>query len=154
MGTQRHLSRARTNALIVLLAVVALLVSACTQAPVGPPPSATASDTGVQVSEAGQVTVAVSWAGPAAGARFGVAIDTHSVDLDSIDLTRQAVLRTTAGELAPTSWAAPKAGHHRSGELVFPQVLLDGRPAIATGSVQLVIRDVGGIPERVFSWQP
>src|SRR6266542_3409778 len=129
MGTQRHLSRARTNALIVLLAVVALLVSACTQAPVGPPLGATGRGRQVRCRD-------------------------HSLDLDSIDLTRQAVLRTTAGELAPTSWAAPKAGHHRSGELVFPQVLLDGRPAIATGSVQLVIRDVGGIPKRVFSWQP
>ncbi len=153
MGAQRHLSWSRTTALIVLLAVVTLLASACTQAPVGRPPSATASDTGARVSEAGQVTVAVSWPGPAAGARFGVAIDTHSVDLDAIDLTRQAVLRTAAGEVAPTSWAAPKAGHHRSGELVFPQVLSDGRPAIAAGSVELVIRDVGGIPERVFSWQ-
>jgi copper chaperone CopZ len=95
--------------------------------------------------------VAVSWAGAAAGARFGVAIDTHSVDLDTVDITRQAILCTAAGDVSRTSWAALKGGHHRSGELAFPDVLADGQPAIGTSPVEVVIRDVGGIPERTFT---
>ena len=77
---------------IVILAALAVFASACSDVS-SATPAATPISAVAQVSEAGQVTVAISWAGPAAGARFGVALDTHSVDLDSIDLTRQAVLR-------------------------------------------------------------
>ena len=152
MDAQDRFHLRRTPWVVALIGSV-LLLSACTT-PQASAPSPAVNLGGAEVREGGQVTVAVSWNGPSAGARFGVVMDTHSVDLDAIDLPRRAVLRTPTGELAATSWEAPRGGHHRSGELVFPDMLPNGQSTIGTGPVELVIRDVAGIPERAFRWQP
>jgi hypothetical protein len=84
-----------------------------------------------------------------------VAMDTHSVDLDAVDLGRSAVLRVDQGrEVPPTGWDAPKGGHHREGKLTFPDKGADGAPLIGpdTWVVELVIRDVAGVPERTLRW--
>jgi hypothetical protein len=83
-------------------------------------------------------------------------MNTHAVDLDDYDLKQLAVLRIDGGqEIRPISWEAPKGGHHRSGTLTFPATDADGRPLIAssTRTIELVIRNVADVPERVFSWQ-
>ncbi|MCC6173854.1 MAG: hypothetical protein IT305_01010 [Chloroflexi bacterium] len=140
---------------LIILAMGLPLLSACTAAPAADTTSQEkgASEGATQRQEGGQVTVAATWNGPGAGPVFTVAMDTHSVDLDSIDLARLTVLRTPAGEVAATEWSAPKGGHHRSGELRFPSATPDGRPTLATGPVELVVRDVAGVPERSFRWQ-
>jgi hypothetical protein len=136
--------------------VLALLLGACARAaPTGLPGDAPgpAGDR-TRVVDGGQVTVRVSWDGPAAGPVFDVVLDTHAVDLDGYDLTRLATLRTDDGrEAAPASWEAPAGGHHRSGKLVFPAATPDGK-ALLTGArgVELLIRDVAGVPERSFRW--
>lgn len=110
-----------------------------------------------QVSEGGQVTIEVTWQGPRAGLVFEVAMNTHSVDLDGYDLVKLAVLRTDRGqEVRPSRWDAPAGGHHRRGTLVFPDKAPDGGPLIGpnTAWIELVIRDVAGVPERVFRWTP
>lgn len=110
-----------------------------------------------QVSEGGQVSVEVTWLGPAAGPVFEVAMNTHSVDLDGYDLAKLAVLRTDKGqEVRPSRWDAPAGGHHRRGTLAFPDKAPDGGPLIGpnTAWIELVIRDVAGVPERVFRWTP
>jgi len=57
-----------------------------------------------QVSEAGQVTVGVTWQGHSAGPVFAVTLDTQAVDLDGYDLRGLTALRTDQGrELQPTS---------------------------------------------------
>jgi hypothetical protein len=67
------------------------------------------------------VTIAVTWQGAEAGPVFNVALDTHSVDLDAVDLSKAAMLRTDPGvQVRPVGWDAPKGGHHRSGTLAFP----------------------------------
>lgn len=127
---------------------------------------APAAQPATQVVEGGQVTVAVTWpgtfgsgasAGGTAGVQpvFTVAMDTHSVNLDVIDLTRLAVLRTDEGrEARPTEWNAPKGGHHRQGPLVFPAATGDAVPLLGadTHGLELTIRDVAGVPERRFRW--
>ncbi len=108
-----------------------------------------------QTSEGGQVTIAVTWEGPSAGLVFRVAMDTHSVNLDPYDLRELAVLRTDQGvEVRPSQWDAPPGGHHRAGTLAFPATASDGKPVLGPGarSVTLIIRDVGGVPERTFQW--
>lgn len=104
-----------------------------------------------QTSEGGQVTVVVEWAGPSAGAAFDVKLDTHSVDLDGLDLAN-ATLRNDRGEtLAARPWAAAKGGHHREGSLTF-----DGdSTAFFAGSkwIELVITGVGDLPERTLRWE-
>lgn len=106
--------------------------------------------------EGGNVTVAASWQGLASGPVFDVVLDTHSVDLDAIDLRQLAVLRVDGVEVQPASWDAPKGGHHREGTLAFPDTSTDGRALIGadTISVELVIRDVAGVAERTYQWNP
>ncbi len=82
-------------------------------------------------------------------------MDTHVVNLDGYDLKQLAVLRTDQGqEIQPVSWNAPTGGHHRSGTLTFPATLADGTPLIGsnTRNIELVIRNVGGVPERTLKW--
>lgn len=78
---------------------------------------------------------------------FDVAMNTHSVDL-SDDMTKISLLRDDAGkEYKPTGWDGPAGGgHHRSGTLRFPA--LAGKPK----SVELIIKGLAGVPERVFQW--
>lgn len=137
-----------------LLVAIAVLIVACSSPTPGvsAPSPASASDAGVatKTSEGGQVTVVVDWAGPAAGALFDVTLDTHSVDLDGLDLAT-ATLRNDRGEtMTARPWAAPKGGHHRKGRLSF-----DGEAAAFLAGarwVELVIVGVGDVPERTLRW--
>lgn len=113
------------------------------------------SSPSTQTTEGGQVTIAVTWLGPSDGPVFGVVMDTHAVDLDAYDLFQLAVLRTDQGqEVQPIGWDAPSGGHHREGTLTFPPDTPDGSLLIgpSTRGLELVIRDVAGVPERVFRW--
>lgn len=103
-----------------------------------------------QTSDGGQVTVVVDWAGPVAGAVFEIKLDTHSIDLDALDLA-DAVLRNDRGEtLAADPWAAPKGGHHREGALTFKG---DAASFFAGARwVELVLSRVGDIAERTLRW--
>ena len=106
---------------------------------------------GAQTSEGGQVTVVATWTGPAAGAAIDVVLDTHSIDLDALDLA-DATLRNDRGEtLTARPWAAPKGGHHREGALTF-----DGNaPEFFAGAkwMELVLVGVGDLPERTLRWE-
>lgn len=65
------------------------------------------------------------------------------------------MLRTDQGlEAQPTGWDAPQGGHHRSGTLTFPDATADQKPLIGpdTRAVELIIRNVAGVPERSFRW--
>jgi copper chaperone CopZ len=117
----------------------------------------TASAGAMQTNEGGQVTIAVTWQSSGTQPSFNVAMNTHAVNLDGYDLTQLAVLRIDGSqEIRPISWEAPKSGHHRSGTLIFPATDAAGKPLIAasTRTIELVIRNVAGVPERVFTWQP
>lgn len=118
------------------------------------PPGATTS--AARTSTGGQVTLKATWQGAAEGPVFDIVMDTHSVNLDGVDLQQLAVLRVDEGpELKPLKWDAPKGGHHRTGTLTFPAGRPDGSPVIGPQArvVQLVIRKVAGVPERVLEWQ-
>ena len=81
------------------------------------------------------------------GLHFQIAMNTHSVELD-YDLTKLAVLRTDQGDEATAlRWDGGRAGHHVNGTLYFLAVDLNG-----VRWVEVVIRDVAGVPERVFRW--
>jgi len=91
-----------------------------------------------------------SWSGPAAGATFDLKLDTHSVDLDALDLAN-AVLRNDRGEtLAAQPWDAPKGGHHREGTLTFKG---DASTFLAGARwIELTLAGIGDIPERTLRW--
>ena len=107
-----------------------------------------------QVSEGGGVTLKATWLSDQAAPTFAVVLDTHSVALDGYDLRTLAILRADGREIVPTSWAAPAGGHHRTGMLTFPATAADGSPLITpqTRQVELVLRGVGDLPERVLTW--
>lgn len=96
----------------------------------------------------GPVTVAVTLFPGEAGApmRVKVVLDTHSVDLDRIDLRDAVVMRRDDGhDVAATGIEDTQGGgHHRQATLVFPPP--------AGGPILVVVRNVGNVPERVFRW--
>lgn len=144
----------KTRTLAILTVALIIVVSGCSTAnrsTVGPTNStAGPASPMTRTSEGGQVTVVVDWAGPGAEALFEVKLDTHSVDLDALDLSN-AVLRNDRGEsLSPQPWTAPKGGHHREGALSFP----DAAPFLAGARwIELVLPGVGDMPERTLRWE-
>ncbi|MBF6606320.1 MAG: hypothetical protein IVW53_12130 [Chloroflexi bacterium] len=137
------------------LLAIPLAVASCTGTPVTPTlaPSGVANPASVGMtksSEGGQVTVEATWGGPAVGATFDIRLDTHSVDLDALDLAA-AVLRNDRGEtLTARPWAAAKGGHHREGALTFG----GDTPRFLAGArwIELNLVGVGTVPERTFRW--
>ena len=79
--------------------------------------------------------------------KFEVVMNTHSVELDQ-DVAKIAVFIDDQGkEYQPLRWEGAEAGgHHREGVLVFNEI----QPI--PKSVELKIKDVGGVPERSFKW--
>ena len=140
---------------IVAGAAIWIWNSATTTSLMKTAPAAAMSAGATQTDEGGQVTIAATLQRSDAETVFNVAMNTHAVDLDGYDLKQLAVLRIDGGrEVQPTTWEAPKGGHHRSGTLTFPATGADGTPLIASGAhtIELVIRDVAGVPERSFRW--
>jgi hypothetical protein len=84
---------------------------------------------------------------PAAGTPLGVrlVLDTHTVSLDGVRIDRAVALRTAGGDIAPTRVEASGGGHHREAVLSFP-------PPQPDQPIVLVVKDVGGVPERLFTW--
>jgi hypothetical protein len=104
-----------------------------------------------KIDRQGPVTVAVTLsAPPAVGTPVNakVVLDTHSVALDGIAFESAVVLRGPDGvEVTPTAVEQAKgSGHHREAILRFPSV---SQP----GTAQIVVKTVGGVPERVFAWE-
>jgi YHS domain-containing protein len=78
---------------------------------------------------------------------FEIIFDTHSVDL-SFDPAEIALLEFGHGVLVrPDNWdGAAAGGHHRSGLLIFKSIPKD------TKTLKLILRDIAGVPERIFTW--
>lgn len=145
----------KKNGFLAYLVALPFLAAACagTAGPAAPASSGTASapSTGAtQVSDGGQVTVTAAWNGLAAGATFDIKLDTHSVDLDALDLAN-AVLRNDRGQtLAARPWTAAKGGHHREGTLTFDG---DAASFLARAKwIELSLSGIGDIPERTLRW--
>jgi hypothetical protein len=100
----------------------------------------------------GQVTVAVTLvAPPQAGMpiRATVILDTHSVALDGVVFEQAVTLRTPEGaDVAPAGVeGVTGSGHHRQAVVTFA-------PLAQPGAVHIVVKNVGGVAERSFVWEP
>lgn len=140
-------------AFLLVLVAAGCTGSAISQGPAdsAPPSAAQLGFDPTQRNEGGEVTVEVTWTGPAAGAVFDVQLDTHSVDLDALDLSDAVLLNNRDEKLTAIPWEAPKGGHHREGRLTFSG---DAVPFLANASwIELTINGVGGVPERVLRWE-
>lgn len=151
------------SVLLSVVLAVALIVAACSASsvptgsgaqppsPIGGTPATADAGALTQTSEGGQVTVVATWAGAPADARFDIQLDTHSVDLDALDLADATLRNDRGGTLAAQPWAAPKGGHHREGALTFDG---DASGFIAGARwVELVLFGVGDLPERTLRWE-
>ncbi|MBI2872552.1 MAG: hypothetical protein HYY00_05090 [Chloroflexi bacterium] len=78
-----------------------------------------------------------------------VKLDTHSGDLAGYDMARVAALSVGGGPpVQATLWVGLEdSGHHREGALVFPE------PGSEGGQVEMVLREIAGVPERAFRWE-
>lgn len=134
---------------------IALVLAACGQsgAPassISPASSPSAAGGLTRTSEGGGVTVVATWGGPAAGLRFDLKLDTHSVDLDALDLSDAVLRNDRGGVLRAPRWLAPPGGHHRQGPLVFDG---DARTFLdAAAWIELDLPGIGDTAERVLRW--
>jgi hypothetical protein len=99
----------------------------------------------------GPVTVVVTLlhpSGPGTPIKAKVVFDTHSVALDGVAFEQAVAIRTADGaEVLPSAVEqASGSGHHREAVVVFP-------PSRQSGSVRIVVRNVGGVAERSFLWE-
>ena len=79
--------------------------------------------------------------------RFLIVLDTHSANLDGYDFKTLGVLRDDSGKVySPTAVENKGSGHHREATVSFPKLSQEAR------RVELVIKDVAGVKDRVFSW--
>ncbi len=97
----------------------------------------------------GGVTVAITFLKERADRpTFQVVLDTHSVNLDSYRFEDIVRLRDGKGsEVAPVAVEGVKGGgHHREATVRFAWP--DPKP----NNLELVVKGVAGVPERVFRW--
>jgi len=79
--------------------------------------------------------------------KFDVAFDTHAGSLDDDPVKVISLSDDKGNTYQPISWeGAGPGGHHREGILVFNTIV----PAPLY--IELKVKDVGGIPERLFRW--
>ena len=79
--------------------------------------------------------------------KFYVEFTTHSGSLDQDPAQATLLIDDTGQAYQPTVWEGPPpGGHHVTGTLAFKPI------APLPKSVELKIKNIGGIPERSFKW--
>lgn len=163
----KHRNRPGQAGLWILIAAITgitLVVSSCSTSSTSvqsPQPAKEQQSNGspqaglTRTQSSGEVTIeATLRPRPSRGATrlsFSIDMNTHSVDLDQVDLNKLSLLRDNSNRTyKPSSWKAPPGGHHRAGILTFDgsQPLVDEK----TTYIELVINDLAGIKERVLQW--
>ncbi len=86
--------------------------------------------------------------------RIQIVLDTHSAELDGYKLESLMTLRTDTGKtVRPNAVESPSgSGHHRKGVLVFPGNDASGPLLAGAKTLELIVRDVGGVKERALRW--
>ena len=106
-----------------------------------------------RINKEGPVTITATYQNPLqeglSEITFNLQLDTHSVNLDQYQLNKLSFIKVNNGELQPAlSWQPKGASHHYKGTLEFAGPAPDGMK-----SLQLIVRGVGGVEERIFDWQ-
>jgi hypothetical protein len=116
------------------------------------PPTASAQTKSLSMKESdqGQVRVAVTprdLSKTADAWRFEVRFNTHTTPITQDMVAVASLSGGNGASEKPAAWEGdPPGGHHRRGVLVFKPI--DPLPATIT----LHIREVGGVADRVFTW--
>ena len=164
-------------AILLLAAVGILAVAACSSedgdgSAVRPSPPAATGATQVKLTQGddqGGVEIDVTWVTPDTLGKLDseqarsygledyvlleVRFTTHSGDLSRLDMTGLSAIRAGGQEYAPQAWESiSDDSHHRAGVLVFARKTPDGA-SLDAGGVELVMRGIADVPERIFRWQ-
>jgi hypothetical protein len=99
----------------------------------------------------GPVTVVVTLipaTAPGAPIKARIVLDTHSVALDGVAFEQVVAIRTPDGtELLPIAVEQARgSGHHREAVVVFT-------PLPQSSGLRIVVKDVGGVATRTFTWE-
>ena len=134
----------RRLAFAAAIGVAAVLALACSSGGDGGTADSTAPDSEdlTRGAEAGGVTVEATWLTEATAdgadadlsgyppdeyVLIELTLDTHSGDLNEIDLQREAALKQDGTALEPETWLSlSDDSHHRGGVLVFPRSFEEG----------------------------
>jgi len=136
----------RRLAFAAAVGVAAVLAMACSSGGDGRPDGTAAPDAAgedlTRSAEAGGVTVEATWLTKATAGEVDadltayppdeyvlieLKLDTHSGDLNEIDLEREAALKQDGATLEPETWLSlSDDSHHREGVLVFPRSFKEG----------------------------
>lgn len=112
----------------------------------------TASDSNglTQEAEAASVTAKVTYKNPfdKASPVFKIVLDTHSASLDEYKFEDVSILRFNGNTYRATLVSSEGSGHHREAEVEFK-----GADASTSGYLELVIKGVAGVEERVFRFE-
>jgi hypothetical protein len=142
----------RSLAVVAVATAAVVFVAGCSQGFAREGTEAPPSGAAPLTDDGGKVTIEVKWLGiDGDQLRFQVAMNTHSVDLDAYDLGELTVLRDDEGnEHRPVLWESAPGGHHRRGTLAFDG--MDSLEGGETTTLEMTIRDIAGVPERVLTW--
>jgi hypothetical protein len=101
-----------------------------------------------QVAGGGVTVIATLLKEQADATAVKLVLDTHSVNLDGYKLDAIAALRDDAGKTYPVVAVeqASGGGHHRQAVLQFGKVSAEAK------TIELVVKDVAGVKERIFRW--
>src|SRR3990172_1644550 len=101
-------------------------------------------------AEAASVTIKVTYKNPfdKASHVFKIVFDTHSVSLDEYKLEDVSILRFNGKTYSAALASSEGSGHHREAVIEFK-----GADASTQESVELVIKGVAGVEERVFRFE-
>lgn len=105
----------------------------------------------IQEAEAASVTVKVTYKNPfdKAAPVFKIVFDTHSVSLDEYEFEDVSTLRFGGKTYSASLVSGEGSGHHREAEVEFK-----GADASMSGYLELVVKGVAGVEERVFRFEP
>ena len=167
----------RRVAVLVLVAVAALVAAACggedgDGSALRPSPPAATGATQVKLTQSdsqGGVEIDVTWVTPDTLAELDseqarsyslddrvlleVRFTTHSGDLSRLDMIGLSAIRAGGQEYAPQAWESiSDNSHHRAGVLVFARSAPNG-VSLDEGPVELVMKGIANVPERIFRWQ-
>lgn len=101
---------------------------------------------GTKTAEANGVTVTATLT-QTNETRFHLLLDTHTVDLSAYDLNASVYLETDDGIRVPLSSDPSineRTSHHVDANLIFPKT---------AGAFTLVLKDLGGVPERRLGFE-
>lgn len=95
-----------------------------------------------------RVTIVPAQLIPGQSVTFKVQMSTHSVELN-YDVVKLSTLKDDTGrEYQALKWNGdPPVGHHRNGVLEFPAIFKGAK------SITLYIKNIAGVPERIFEWK-